>query len=638
MTLTTMLFTTLQMISLVIFYIMVNTLTVSFLNLELEGQDPSSLTATLQIQNKAKNFYFPFNQMQVKTASLSQSDSLFVIFSFNSSELGHSQITLESLSPGSQLERTVLISKFNSAQDKQNLSKIRNIGKFQINLSLSKEPESQVNLDLTSINEAYAGIREVFQDYWKLQVAEEPELENLGLAVLGDEKYLNEMDLQHVRMLALGLNEKVKVNQVLRRQVNELQVNCCRFREVSERTVVQLLDQKNRFEGVVEKLNRENEERLRKMQEVMQENCRVKEEVLGLNAEIQRLKGELALISSQNEANLARLAQEKVLQGLVKSLQEQISELESARASLKSELDSSLQSNSHLSCLFSSENSDLQSLLDQSASQIQSLLSTQASQTSTVESQASEIISLNLQIENYHRQILGYSDLEDSLASLSSSHSSLLQKYSFLQSTLQDSIASFGQSSHLLSEEKEKIWACSREIQEANMNLQTSNLKFSGDLASLNAEKLSLESDLNSTQQMVIVTHDQESLSKELEIIHNYTNLTSSKALKELEEISGFLLSQSEKILDSSRMVKRLTQTSADKENEITVLRDMISELQRRRAVYFPAKDDVIDYAIADFVNTRGTEVPFTREDHGIYVFGSKRVFVKLENGKVVCN
>ena len=626
------------MISLVIFYIMVNTLTVSFLGLELEGQEPASLTATLQLQNKAKNFYFPFSQMTLKTTSLSQSDSLFVIFSFNNTELGHSQITLESLSSSAQLERTVLISKFNSAQDKQNLSKIRNIGKFQINLTLSKEPESQVDLSLTSINEAYAGIREVFQDFWKIQVAEQPELENLGLAVLNDEKYLNDMDLPHVRMLALGLNEKVKVSQVLRRQVNELEINCYKFREVSEKTVIELVNQKNKFEDVISRLNGENEEGLRKMQEVMQENWRIKEEVRGLNSEIQGLKGQLALISSQNEANLARLAQEQVHQGLVKSLQGQIADLESARVSLKSELDSSLQSNTHLASLFSSENSNLQSLLDQSALQIQSLLSSQASQTCTIESQANEIISLNLQIEAYHRQILGYSDLEDSLASLSSSHSSLLQKYSTLQSSFQDSITSFSHSKQLLSEEKEKIWACSREIQEENMNLQTSNLKFSGDLAGLKAEKLSLESDLNSTQQMVIVTHDQESLSKELEIIHNYTNLNTSKALKELEEVSGFLLSQSEKILNSSRMVRRLAQTSADKENEIMVLRDMISELQRKRAVYFPAKDDVIDYAIADFVNTRGTEVPFTREDHGIYVFGSKRVFVKLENGKVVRN
>jgi len=28
--------------------------------------------------------------------------------------------------------------------------------------------------------------------------------------------------------------------------------------------------------------------------------------------------------------------------------------------------------------------------------------------------------------------------------------------------------------------------------------------------------------------------------------------------------------------------------------------------------------------------------VPFTREDKGVYLFGTKRVFIKVENGKII--
>lgn len=52
-------------------------------------------------------------------------------------------------------------------------------------------------------------------------------------------------------------------------------------------------------------------------------------------------------------------------------------------------------------------------------------------------------------------------------------------------------------------------------------------------------------------------------------------------------------------------------------------------------AKYVPVRDDPIDVAVADFTNTNYPEVPLVREMMGIYMFGAKRVFVKLENGRI---
>jgi len=61
-------------------------------------------------------------------------------------------------------------------------------------------------------------------------------------------------------------------------------------------------------------------------------------------------------------------------------------------------------------------------------------------------------------------------------------------------------------------------------------------------------------------------------------------------------------------------------------------------ELKKRRPVYVPVKEDIVDVAVGEFVNTREDPlvVPFLREDHEIYNFGTKRVYVKLEKGKVI--
>ena len=62
-------------------------------------------------------------------------------------------------------------------------------------------------------------------------------------------------------------------------------------------------------------------------------------------------------------------------------------------------------------------------------------------------------------------------------------------------------------------------------------------------------------------------------------------------------------------------------------------------ELKGRSAVYVPVKEDRIDAALSDFINasTNPNKLTtlFIRERDGVYQFGSKRVFVKMEGGKI---
>ena len=61
-------------------------------------------------------------------------------------------------------------------------------------------------------------------------------------------------------------------------------------------------------------------------------------------------------------------------------------------------------------------------------------------------------------------------------------------------------------------------------------------------------------------------------------------------------------------------------------------------EMQARTVTYVPYKNDPTDAALADYINSRSEPmpVPFTREDKGVYLFGTKRVFIKVENGKII--
>ena len=56
--------------------------------------------------------------------------------------------------------------------------------------------------------------------------------------------------------------------------------------------------------------------------------------------------------------------------------------------------------------------------------------------------------------------------------------------------------------------------------------------------------------------------------------------------------------------------------------------------------MYVPVKDDPIDKKLADFLNNfpdrQRLKVMFLRESEGVYLFGTKRVFVKVEKDKII--
>ena len=74
-------------------------------------------------------------------------------------------------------------------------------------------------------------------------------------------------------------------------------------------------------------------------------------------------------------------------------------------------------------------------------------------------------------------------------------------------------------------------------------------------------------------------------------------------------------------------------------------MKHYIIELKQRIAVYIPVKDDAIDRKLAEYINNyperAKLKIMFMRESEGIYQFGTKRVYVRVEkdkiNSKILC-
>jgi hypothetical protein len=61
--------------------------------------------------------------------------------------------------------------------------------------------------------------------------------------------------------------------------------------------------------------------------------------------------------------------------------------------------------------------------------------------------------------------------------------------------------------------------------------------------------------------------------------------------------------------------------------------------LKQKFALYIPVKGDYIDMRLADFINNHPDRqrfrIMFQRESEGVYVFGTKRVNIRVDNNNI---
>jgi hypothetical protein len=69
---------------------------------------------------------------------------------------------------------------------------------------------------------------------------------------------------------------------------------------------------------------------------------------------------------------------------------------------------------------------------------------------------------------------------------------------------------------------------------------------------------------------------------------------------------------------------------------------NLIEHLELGQCIYIAHKNDRIDFVLANFINKyperKKMNIMFLRESEGVYQFGQKRVYIKVEKGeKILC-
>ena len=108
---------------------------------------------------------------------------------------------------------------------------------------------------------------------------------------------------------------------------------------------------------------------------------------------------------------------------------------------------------------------------------------------------------------------------------------------------------------------------------------------------------------------------------------------------KELEKASDFMVDLEEKVHKANATSVTLLNKVKESEREIDILKDYIYELKSRVAIYIPVREDPIDKKLAEYINNYPDrskfKIMFMRESSGVYLFGSRRIYVRVEKGKI---
>lgn len=148
-----------------------------------------------------------------------------------------------------------------------------------------------------------------------------------------------------------------------------------------------------------------------------------------------------------------------------------------------------------------------------------------------------------------------------------------------------------------------------------------------------------LQSTLKTRDELIDVLKRQVATNEMTEMSLKQSQLQCQGLLSEVSSLQGYLSTTEEKLYKTNVTTLDLLRQLKQAEEECESLKAYIVDLKLRLQIYHPVREDETDVAVADFINNypdrKRLKVLFQREAQGIYVFGTCKVNVSLQKGKL---
>jgi hypothetical protein len=107
------------------------------------------------------------------------------------------------------------------------------------------------------------------------------------------------------------------------------------------------------------------------------------------------------------------------------------------------------------------------------------------------------------------------------------------------------------------------------------------------------------------------------------------------RILSELTYLGDFTLQNARTSLQCHRIKDKLKVVDTNKQLELNGMRKLVIDEKRKNPIYKPDMNDPVDIALYEFLNRNKVSVPFVKEFNEVYLFGTRRIQVKLDNDQL---
>ena len=149
-----------------------------------------------------------------------------------------------------------------------------------------------------------------------------------------------------------------------------------------------------------------------------------------------------------------------------------------------------------------------------------------------------------------------------------------------------------------------------------------------------------LKQEIDSSSAEINRLRDIESQLERARTVHEEYTIDRNYLRKELEKSSDFMVDLEEKVHKANSTSLALLNKLKEAEREVDILKDYIYELKSRVAIYIPVREDPVDKKLAEYINNypdrSKLKIMFMRESSGIYQFGSRKIYVRVEKDRII--
>lgn len=596
------------------------------------------IKAEFELKSGKTRFGFPFEKMMIM-ADIHEIDSVLLRLTFAQKTIAVTRFTLRNEFVKESLDLVL----FDEGEWKDGRDRNENWKKVvgSLNLVLNREYFDEFRSGVEELgvfafgNEEIEEILKFLQGNKKVGSCE-------GCGDLND--FCEKTDgvdrkLKKIQTLIKGLNEKLKVLEIYQAQKvkmkeiirqRDLDIQDLRFK-INE-NLKSYQESKFKFEELCEVQKEKINQQIKTIQSLEHSLKSFKDENLKFKTDIDFLKAELAKAHDQ-----ARL---------IKDYEKMVTEL---RRTIKLKEESAEKINKEFKIN--------QELFQENLIKHQNEIDFLIMENQSLDKKAKVANEKNYELEGKYEQLnIEYLELKYSVM--------IDRKFEVLIDDLENKAEMFEKSSKefkdeavLLKEQLEKqnkrFMEVSKESQKEKLHIHKTAKVLSSEINDLKNQLTQKESEIQKKSSIIIELSSKHLPVRDylsLEALFNRSILEVKMIISSYEKYekdhniqSDFLvnsyISISQRHLILERNLKRIISILREKEKEIPILREMISELKSRE-LYMPVSGDIIDNYLANYINSRSDKlaVPFVRLYHGMYLFGSKKVSMKIENSGIVSN